>query len=125
MRPITPLFSFALVACSVASSPRRTPAPTPAKFELDHSGQVRQALNRLTFGPRPGDIESVEKLGVERWLESPLQPDQVPDAATERLLSHLETQHKQPFELIADHPLPQELLSRITPRMLPDGTEYK
>jgi uncharacterized protein (DUF1800 family) len=119
--------TFALSGCVPASAPNGAPPPrpAPATFELDRAGQARQALNRLTFGPRPGDIEAVEKMGVERWLDSQLQPDQVPDAATERVLGELETQHKQPFELIADHPLPQELVSRIRPRMLPDGTESK
>ncbi|HLH31321.1 MAG TPA: DUF1800 domain-containing protein, partial [Terriglobia bacterium] len=35
------------------------------KISLDK--QALHVLNRLTFGPRPGDIEQVKRLGVERW----------------------------------------------------------
>lgn len=32
----------------------------------------RHLLNRATFGPRPGDVEQLEKLGIDRWLEKQL-----------------------------------------------------
>src|SRR6185312_5653711 len=37
------------------------------------------ALNRLTFGPRPGDLEQVKKMGVEQWIEQQLNPDSIPE----------------------------------------------
>jgi uncharacterized protein (DUF1800 family) len=46
------------------------------------------ALNRLTFGPRPGDLEQVKQMGVARWLEQQLQPSSIPENPT--LLSKLE-----------------------------------
>ena len=30
--------------------------------------RVTHALNRLTFGPRPGDAEKVRAMGVDRWI---------------------------------------------------------
>jgi uncharacterized protein (DUF1800 family) len=38
------------------------------------SARALHALNRLTFGPRPADLEHVLRLGVERWIGEQLQP---------------------------------------------------
>ena len=117
----------ALASCTAATAPHTAPvpSPSPAAFNLGRGGQARQLLNRLTFGPRPGDIAAVEEMGVGRWLEWQLHPEKVSDGATEGLLAQLETQHKQPFELLADHPTPQELNPRLAVRRLADGTEIR
>src|SRR5215475_11167707 len=39
--------------------------------------QIVHALNRLTFGPRPGDVEEVRRIGLTKWIELQLHPDQV------------------------------------------------
>jgi len=41
--------------------------------------QIIHALNRLTFGPRPDDIEEVRRIGVSKWIELQLHPDQIPE----------------------------------------------
>src|SRR4029079_11900502 len=59
-----------------------TPGGTKAggRFDskLPKDQQILQVLNRLTFGPRPGDAEEVRRLGVEKWVDLPLQPDRTP-----------------------------------------------
>jgi uncharacterized protein (DUF1800 family) len=42
--------------------------------KLSPEKQVLHALNRLTFGARPGDVERVRRLGVEKWIRQQLQP---------------------------------------------------
>src|SRR6266446_955353 len=45
------------------------------------------ALNRLAYGARPGEADSVARIGVMRWIERQLDADHVPDpglAARER-----------------------------------------
>ncbi len=37
------------------------------------------ALNRLAYGPRPGDIERVAALGVTKWIDRQLKPDKIDD----------------------------------------------
>ncbi|MDB4877520.1 MAG: hypothetical protein JWM41_3966 [Gemmatimonadetes bacterium] len=85
---------------------------TPA-HDLTRDQEIRQALNRLTFGPRPGDDTRVASVGVEKWIDMQLDPPSIPDTLAERVLATMETQRKQPFELIADHPDPQELQTRF------------
>jgi uncharacterized protein (DUF1800 family) len=52
---------------------------------------VVHALNRLTWGPRPGDVDRVAGMGLARWIESQLQPARLDDAALEARLARLET----------------------------------
>jgi hypothetical protein len=45
------------------------------------------ALNRLTFGPRPGDVQRVMAIGVDKWIDLQLHPEKIDDSA---LAAHLE-----------------------------------
>jgi uncharacterized protein (DUF1800 family) len=42
---------------------------------------VRHALNRLSFGPRPGDVERVRQMGLATWIERQLDPRSLDDSA--------------------------------------------
>jgi len=84
-----------------------------ATGDLTADERVRHVLDRLSFGPRPGDIERVTAMGVDRWIDMQLHPSTIDDAGAERLTATLETQRKTPWELIADHPDPQEIQQRI------------
>ncbi len=50
----------------------QVPAPT-ARDSAFH------ALNRLAYGARPAEADSVARVGVMRWIERQLDPDHVPD----------------------------------------------
>jgi uncharacterized protein (DUF1800 family) len=64
----------------------------PFDQRLSPDQQIVQALNRLTFGPRPGDVEEVRRLGVAKWIELQLHPDQIPEnPALDARLKPLET----------------------------------
>jgi len=56
----------ALVLCLGARSPK-----------LSKDEQVVHALNRVTFGPRPGDVEAVRKMGVKKWMDLQLHPERI------------------------------------------------
>jgi len=45
--------------------------------KLSKDDQVIHALNRLTFGPRPGDVEAVRKMGVKKWIDLQLHPERI------------------------------------------------
>ena len=36
-------------------------------------------LNRLAYGPRPGEIEDVRRIGVDAWIRQQLNPAQLPE----------------------------------------------
>src|SRR5258708_33205508 len=45
--------------------------------KLSKDDQVIHALNRVTFGPRPGDVEAVRKMGVKKWIDLQLHPERI------------------------------------------------
>ena len=65
--------------------PLRGPLTPPASAELD---AISHVLNRLTFGPRPGDYARVTATGVEAFIEEQLAPERLSDTLCERLIRH-------------------------------------
>jgi uncharacterized protein (DUF1800 family) len=57
------------------------------KAPLTQDEKTLHALNRFTFGPRPGDEAMVHKLGLEAWFEAQLHPEQINDDALETKLA--------------------------------------
>src|SRR5262245_12039556 len=52
---------------------------------------ITHVLNRMTFGPRPGDVDKVRAMGLASWLEQQLHPERLDDGAVAALLPPLET----------------------------------
>src|SRR6185436_13226311 len=52
--------------------------------------QISHLLNRSAFGPRPGDVEAVVKLGIPAYLDSQLHPEQIDDSAINGRMAALE-----------------------------------
>ena len=48
-------------------------------------------LNRIGFGPRPGDVSRVRDLGLQHYIDQQLRPDRIPDADTDARLAALTT----------------------------------
>jgi uncharacterized protein (DUF1800 family) len=49
--------------------------------------EIVHVLNRITFGPRPGDVEAVEKMGLHAYIEQQLHPESIDDSAVEQQLA--------------------------------------
>jgi uncharacterized protein (DUF1800 family) len=58
----------------------------PAVPPLSEAEKATHALNRLTFGPRPGDLQRVQAIGVRKWIEMQLNPEQIDDSLLEARL---------------------------------------
>jgi len=61
---------------------RAANAPTPEE-------KAAHALNRLGYGPRPGEVARLADLGVENWIRRQLAPETIPDAAAEAAVADL------------------------------------
>lgn len=60
---------------AAAKAGRTSPGLLVAKGgPLTEAQAQRHLLNRVTFGPRPADVKSLQKLGIDRWLEAQLSP---------------------------------------------------
>jgi len=70
------------------------------------------ALNRLTFGPRPGDVERVRGIGVDKWIDEQLHPEKLADGALNTRLAPLRTLNMNAQELARDFP-PQPVIKAV------------
>ena len=50
---------------------------------------VEHALNRLSFGPTPGQVDEVQRQGLARWIDQQLNPSSIDDSAVQSRLTPL------------------------------------
>ncbi len=79
---------------------------------LTEEERIIHVLNRLGFGPRPGDIEKVAAMGLEAYIEQQLHPQEIPDPVMEKRLSSFKTLKMTPEELAELYPAPNQLRSQ-------------
>src|ERR1700689_735876 len=113
-RSIANLFPRALAGCLILSlvpatllataSPSWHSKRAPAVQPLTEEERATQALNRLTFGPRPGDLERIQAIGVKKWVEMQLNPEQIDDSLLEARLQSFPAMHLNQQDLLQAFP---------------------
>jgi uncharacterized protein (DUF1800 family) len=73
----------------------------------DEQKRALHALNRLAFGPRPGDVEKVSAMGVDKWIDQQLHPDKIDDHNLEARLEPFRTLRMNTREIVENFPPPQ------------------
>jgi len=76
--------------------------------ELSADEAILHALNRLAYGPRPGDVERVRQVGLAKWIEQQLNPNAIDDRAVEARLEQLPTLRMSTSKLLAEYPQPKQ-----------------
>ena len=76
--------------------------------ELSTDEAVLHALNRLAYGPRPGDIERVRQMGLAKWIDQQLNPNSIDDRAVEVRLDTYPTLRMSSKQLLANYPQPKQ-----------------
>jgi len=64
----------------------KLPAPPKLK-QIQGDQRVLHALDRLTFGPRPGELEEVKAIGLDAWITQQLHPATIDDFAMQERLA--------------------------------------
>jgi uncharacterized protein (DUF1800 family) len=75
----------------LALLPLAAKAGPQAADGLTERQKAAHVLNRLGFGPRPGDVERVEKMGIDAYIRQQLHPETIEDAAAEKAVAPLDT----------------------------------
>jgi uncharacterized protein (DUF1800 family) len=76
--------------------------------ELSADEAILHALNRLAYGPRPGDVERLRQLGLAKWIEQQLNPNSIDDRAVEARLQDYPTLRMSTAKLIDEYPQPKQ-----------------
>jgi len=112
--PLIALLSINLVAQGfpqaqqLASSTSASPAENSSSHkraaypasQLQGDARILHALNRLTFGPRPGDLEAVRSVGLEKWFDLQLHPASIDEADLVARLGQFPAMQWSPEQLL-------------------------
>src|SRR4029453_17111715 len=114
-------------SCSSAPPPRlsveaATPAPPPRSAAsltlpvspLSEEQRVLHALNRLGYGPRPGDVDRVRRMGLSAYIEQQLTPTRIADPAVEQALSSYPVLGQSAAQLVREYP---QVTQRVRQRL--------
>jgi uncharacterized protein (DUF1800 family) len=116
------LAALILTAAPNASADRHDKAPantdvttSDAKFkghlpitELTEDQAILHALNRLAYGPRPGDVERIRLMGLEKWIDQQLHPESIDDSALNTRLEKYPTLNMSAKKLLDEFPPPNQ-----------------
>ncbi|HSB12317.1 MAG TPA: DUF1800 family protein [Blastocatellia bacterium] len=95
-------------ASKVATAEPLMPAPVaPAKGRsgrLTEDQKILHLLNRISFGPRPGDLARIKQTTIERFIDEQLHPETIDDSDLEKRLAVLPTQRMTSAELYQFYP---------------------
>jgi uncharacterized protein (DUF1800 family) len=95
--------------------------------KLTKDQEILHALNRLTFGPRPGDVEAVRKMGLKKWIDQQLHPHRITqNPVLAQRLAPLESLQMNNQQLVQNYPPPQYIMAVATGRApMPDDPEKR
>ena len=109
----------------ISANAKQKNAAEARQFQKQLAGdqKILQALNRLTYGPRPGDVREVQSMGLKKWIERQLHPDDTPEnpVLIEKLKT-LDTLEMSGSELVRNYPTP-EMVRQMVNGQLPFPTD--
>jgi uncharacterized protein (DUF1800 family) len=91
------------------SSGQTLPAKPQRSGPLSADEKMLQVLNRLGYGPRPGDLLEIKRVGLEKYIDQQLQPQSLEDRGVESRLAGLKTLQMNSRELAQAYPLQQAI----------------
>src|SRR5689334_24332001 len=128
------LLSSALIAgasgigaaqASRAQTAPATSTPSTNQGELLPDEQTQQVLNRLTFGPRPGDAEKVRAMGIDKWIDAQLHPERIADPAADSIISKYAIYAMRTSDIIHDYGIVQQLQKQVKRESAADSMDKR
>src|SRR5438445_4049373 len=74
--------------------------------DLTEDEAIVHALNRLGYGPRPGDVQRVKDMGLAKWIDRQLHAESINDSGLESRLSRFPTLNMSSEALLDKFPRP-------------------
>ena len=103
----------AVVLIQTLALPAGAVAPAAPRAAADEDARIVHVLNRLGYGPRPGDVEKVRAVGLEKWVDLQLHPERIDDRALQARLAGYRTLGLPVAELISGYEVPREVKREI------------
>jgi uncharacterized protein (DUF1800 family) len=80
---------------------------------LTENQKILHVLNRLGFGARPGDVERVKAMGLNKYIDEQLNPNSIADSVADLKVKNLEVFNMTTAEVFAKYPNPGALLRQL------------
>jgi len=93
-----------------AQKGQKSSSAVPAKPD---ERTIAHVLDRIGFGPRPGDIERVETMGLAKYIDQQLYPEKISDKALDDRLNDFPTLKMSTTELAQDYFNPADAARRL------------
>jgi uncharacterized protein (DUF1800 family) len=107
----------AIPAAAKDKKPKQDPALKGLPItELTADEAILHALNRLAYGPRPGDVERVRQMGLAKWIDQQLSPNSIDDKTLNARLENLPTLSMSAAQLIEEYPQPKQAAAQAAKR---------
>ena len=101
MRSISRLAVALMAVTTLAAAEQRSAVPARPDDKV-----ILHVLNRMGFGPRPGDVERVREQGLAAYIERQLRPDRIDDGSMESRLASFETLRLSSRDLASEYFVP-------------------
>ena len=111
---------LAVIAASLILGALGSTSSVSAQTAALTSAQAVHILNRAAFGPRPGDVERLQAIGLRAYIEQQLHPEKIDDSRTTDRTRHLTSLTMSQSEIFEHYPNPQQLARQLGLRQ-PDG----
>jgi uncharacterized protein (DUF1800 family) len=84
--------------------------------DIPSEQRALHVLNRLGFGPRPGDVERVKAIGPDHYIHEQLHPESIPvPSALVNRIADLHTLRMTPVELFKQFQIPVQKIDKTDP----------
>lgn len=101
---LLPVAAVAQSSSHTASHHKTTSKSEPTLRPLTSEERAQQILDRFTFGPRPGEVAAVTRIGWEAWFDQQLNPDSIPDTELDKRLAAYPSLTMTPSQVAMDFP---------------------
>ncbi len=99
------------------TKPESAAAVSPVTAQMTEDQKALHALNRLTFGARPGDLDEIHRIGLQAWIDRQLHPaDVTENPLLEARLQPLDTLRMDSKDLVKRYPNQQTIKAIIDGR---------
>src|SRR5216110_1287471 len=110
---ILPILALLAATFAVGISAQSMKAGSKSAAKLSEEQRILHVLNRLGFGARPGDVERVKAMGLQKYIDQQLDPSSIDDSALEAKVKNLEVMNLSTADLFAKYPNPGALLRQL------------
>ncbi|MEO8572393.1 MAG: DUF1800 domain-containing protein [Pyrinomonadaceae bacterium] len=83
------------------------------RASLTDDQKIIHVLNRLGFGARPGDVERVRSVGLQKYIDQQINAVSIEDPVAESKVKDLEVFNMSTAEVFAKYPNPGALLRQL------------